>query len=149
MIIQNEEQRGLLLNVLETLEHILDYDNKNLYKRQEQDLSYCRDVLVGLTQHKVEFKVGYYEWLIYVDDIAIYHIGDYVSENFENLKELEAYTNELVFSAIEMEANEDINETSFIQDLDNDTQRLWRELSWEQKHKLQQSMVRVLGGHYL
>ena len=149
MVIENEEQRGLLLNVLGTIEHLLDYDNKNLYKRQEQDLSYCRDILVGLTRHKVEFKVGYYEWLIYVDDIAIYHIDHYISENFDNLEELETFTDSLVFKCIDEEANEDISETSFIQDHDYDTQRLWRELEWEQKRKLQQDMVRVLGGHYL
>ena len=47
-----EEQKNLLHNVYDEINHIENWDNKNLYKRQDQRLLYCLEVLETLLKQE-------------------------------------------------------------------------------------------------
>ena len=88
----------------------------------------------------VEFGPGYYEWLIYIDGIAIYYINDQEwDELFENEKELRLFVNSLIFDYIDQETNEeDIKNTSFTS---KENQQLWNELTHEEKIQLTNQII--------
>lgn len=94
---------------------------------------------------KIEFKAGYYEWNLFIDDEFIYCFGDSDNENFDNMDELETYV-DMCIDAMDMDAKDtrygESNCYGFVGEHQKENAETWLSLTKEEKEQVKKEIIK-------